>query len=70
MIGTIDRIESGFAVIETNDNKMINVPICLLPKSVKEGDIIKQMNDNFKLDIEKTTRRKEYIKDLVEDLFI
>ncbi len=70
MIGTIDRIESGFAVIETNYNKMINVPICLLSKNAKEGDIIKGINNNFKLDIEKTTKRKEYIKNLVEDLFI
>lgn len=37
---TIDRIESGFAVCETETGGMVNVPLAALPE-VSEGDVVK-----------------------------
>lgn len=36
----INRFEDEFAVVETVERKMVNMPKILLPKYAKEGDVI------------------------------
>ena len=35
----VDRIEGEYAVCETEDKKMIDLPLSLLPEGVKEGNM-------------------------------
>ena len=60
----IDRFEEGFAVVEIEPGKMVNMPRELLPAEAKEGDVI-----NIFVDQEETTRRKKNINNLMNSLF-
>ena len=60
----IDRFEEGFAVVEIEPGKMVNMPRELLPTEAKEGDVI-----NIFVDQEETTRRKKNINNLMNSLF-
>ncbi|MBR5137083.1 MAG: DUF3006 domain-containing protein [Clostridia bacterium] len=60
----IDRFEEGFAVVEIESGKMVNMPRELLPAEAKEGDVI-----NIFVDQEETTRRKKNINNLMNSLF-
>ena len=52
---SIDRFEGNIAILENRKNgNKINVEKEKLPKEIKEGDIIKKINDKYILD-EKTT---------------
>lgn len=66
----VDRFESEFAVCETEDLKFVNINKELLPKNVKEGDIIIFDGENYSIDIEKTNSRKKEIEDLTKDLWL
>lgn len=63
MLVTIDRFEGNFAVVETEDGQMVNMPSVLVPNA-KEGDCIK-----IEIDREKTLSQKEEIKNLMDSLF-
>jgi len=67
MYGVIDRFESNFAVIETEDKKTINIKRNLLPPKAREGDVIDL--ESMAVDKKETLRRKEYIRKLAENLF-
>ena len=64
MTYTIDRFEGEFAVVELENQAMINIPICALPLGVKEGDII-----SVKIDAAETQKRREHIKKLMNDVW-
>lgn len=67
---SIDRFEGDFAICENlSNNKIINIKKDLLPPNAKEGDIIKYENNQYIIDIEKTTKKQEEIKCLVNNLF-
>lgn len=36
---TIDRFEGDFAVCETDDKQMLDIPTVILPKGAREGNI-------------------------------
>lgn len=36
----IDRFEGEFAVVELQDGKLCNMPICLVPEGASEGSVI------------------------------
>ena len=60
----VDRIESGYLILELPNLKHINVLKELIPDAV-EGDII-----NIKIDYEKRKKKEEEIKVLSDTLFL
>lgn len=66
----IDRFEGDLAVCENRETKqMINIEKSDLPDDIKEGDIVKKINNNYELDFEKTKEIEERINEKVKDLF-
>ncbi len=63
MIVVIDRFEGNFAVVETDDGSIVNIPKILVPDA-KEGDAVR-----IEVDEEETMRRSKEIADLMEGLF-
>ena len=66
-----DRIEEGFAVCQDlYTENMINIPLKLLPKNIKEGDILSTKTDgSFFVDKEETNKRRKKIIDLQNKIF-
>jgi hypothetical protein len=60
----IDRFEEEYAVVELENKDIVNIPIKILPKEVKEGDVIKIL-----VDYEETAIREELIKEKFNNLF-
>lgn len=59
----IDRFEGDYAVVEIDKGKFVNLPKELVPNA-KEGDIV-----IIRVDREETNKRKEHVKDLMNQLF-
>lgn len=59
----IDRFEGDFAVVETDDKIMVNLPKSLIP-GAKEGDVL-----NIIIDEEETKKRKDKIQKNMDDLW-
>lgn len=59
----IDRFEGDFAIVETDNKGMVNLPKSLIP-GAKEGDII-----NIIIDEEETQNRKAKIQRIMDDLW-
>lgn len=59
----IDRFEGDFAVVETDEKVMLNIPKSLVPGS-REGDVI-----SIVIDEEETQKRKDNIQKLMDDLW-
>lgn len=60
----IDRFEGDFAVVELDDLSMVNVPRILF-KGANEGDVVDIIINN-----EETSKRKNNINKIMDDLFI
>ena len=66
---TVDRLEENLAILENRENKeIIEIPLSFLPKGIKEGDILKLIENQFILDIEETNRVKTEIKNKFRNL--
>ncbi len=65
MIGVIDRIEEGIAVIEIEDRSQVLFPAKRLPKGAGEGSVLRI---DITYDREATKRQREKIKRLQERL--
>jgi hypothetical protein len=61
----IDRIEEDWAIIEY-EKITFNIPLSLLPKNAKEGDVINML---LTVDVSATKSRSDEIKNLAKDLF-
>ena len=59
----IDRFEGDYAVVEIDKEKFVKLPKELVPNA-KEGDVI-----IIRVDHEETNKRKEHVKDLMNQLF-
>lgn len=59
----IDRFEGDYAVVEIDKGNFVNLPKELVPNA-KEGDIV-----IIRVDHEETNKRKEHVKDLMNQLF-
>lgn len=59
----IDRFEGRFAVVETAEGKMLNIPKELLPSEAKESDIV-----SIGIDKEATAERRSQIIKLANKL--
>ena len=59
---TLDRIDGDHAVLESDDEKRITVPVSHLPAGIREGSRISEDNGVYTLDIdeENALRRKRY----------
>ncbi len=60
---TVDRFEGDFAVVETENGKMYNIPCELVPEA-KEKDVIR-----IYIDKEKTEKRTDDVRTLIDELF-
>lgn len=61
---TVDRFEGSFAVVETENGKMIDCPIELLPPNAKEGSII-----NISVDEKATEEKLQKLTNRMNKLF-
>lgn len=69
-IFSIDRFEGKFAVCENLETgEFVNIPKSELPQDCTEGSILKFENGKYHLDVEKTQKEQQEIKNLVNNLF-
>ena len=61
----IDRFEGEWAIIEYEAGKTFSVPTMLLPKEVKEGDVLTLQ---FTIDKEETRQQRKRIRGLLDEL--
>ena len=67
---SIDRFEGDFALCETPDNQLRQVPRSLLPREAQEGDCIYfDENGKIYIDPKETQRRREIAKKYLKHLF-
>ena len=65
----VDRIENDIAVLENMKNKeIINVSLKLLPKNLKEGDVLKFNNNKYFLDNNEKQVRLDRIREKMKML--
>lgn len=65
----IDRFEGNYAVLEGEDQRMVQVEKSKLPSNAKVGDCIHGEEDGYAMDPEATRNRKERIRKLMSSLF-
>ncbi|MGG7165759.1 DUF3006 domain-containing protein [Clostridium ihumii] len=65
----IDRFEENFVVCEDENGIMKNIEKSLLPKDVKEGDVILKDNNIFYIDYEETKKLREEINQMTKNLW-
>lgn len=68
---SVDRIDEGFAVCQDFlTDKMLAIPLAVLPKNVKEGDVIRKNKAGFFfIDEYETNERRHEIKKLQNRIF-
>ncbi len=59
----IDRFEGEYAIIELENQKLIQVPKLLIPQDAKEGDVLR-----IEVAFEETEKRKESIQKMLDSL--
>lgn len=64
----VDHLEEDYAVCESEDRKMTDIPLEKLPHGVKEGDVIRLVDGIYRIDLEETQRRREENRKLLESL--
>lgn len=67
--GIIDRFEGDFAVVEMDDESMLNIRKDRLPKGAREGTVLVIDENCIRIDEEQTKRLEEEIKALEEELW-
>lgn len=67
---TVDRFEENYVVLENRDTKeMINVKRNDLPKEIKEGSILKCINQKYSIDEKMDKETENRIKNKMNDLW-
>jgi len=66
----VDRIESGFAVCETEGGGVVEITLERLPSSVKEGDCLVYDGAKYALDGDATENRRQTIQEKMRRLFV
>ncbi|MBQ3498865.1 MAG: DUF3006 domain-containing protein [Clostridia bacterium] len=69
MVLTVDRIEGGFAVCETDYMKIINIPLADLPAGIHEGSVIIKSNEKYIVDEEDESERRAKLFALQNSIF-
>lgn len=62
----LDRMEEDWAIIETDKGVTFNLPRCVLPVDLKEGDVIKIQ---ISIDTDATLQRSGKAKSLLNNFF-
>lgn len=65
----VDRIEGAFAVCETPERKMIDIPLSKLPVNIKAGDFITKNEQIYEIDSQKTKEHNEIILQKMKNLW-
>lgn len=65
----IDRFEGDYVVCEDDNKVMIKIKRNILPENAKEGDVIKEVNNQLQIDIKETKARSNKIKKLMDNLW-
>lgn len=65
----VDRLEEEYIVCEDENKNIVNILKDEVEDEVKEGDIIIFVDGKYIVNKEKTKDRKEYIQDLIKDLW-
>jgi len=58
---SIDRIEGNIAVLQDNEERIINVDVALLPVDAVVGDVVQQVNGRYEHDRDETDARRDRI---------
>ena len=67
---SLDRFEENRAILENRKtNEMIEVDRNRIPKDSKEGDILKFIDNEFKIDMELTNQKSEEIKEKMNKIW-
>lgn len=69
MFYTVDRIEGSYAVLEDNEENIINVEIINVKGDLKEGKVLYKKDDLYFIDEEETKKRNEEINNLLKGLW-
>lgn len=69
MFYTVDRIEGSYAVLEDNEENIINVEIINIKGDLKEGKVLYKKDALYFIDEEETKKRSEEINDLLKGLW-
>jgi hypothetical protein len=65
---TIDRFEGNYAVLESDERKIYNVPKSKLPRKAKEGDVFYKKGNSYIFDKKETNKRWSDINSLFHDI--
>ena len=65
----VDRLEEEYIVCEDENKNIVNIIKDEVEDEVKEGDILIFVDGKYIVNKEKTKDRKEYIENLIEDLW-
>ncbi|KZM55868.1 MULTISPECIES: DUF3006 domain-containing protein [Aeribacillus] len=65
----IDRFENDIAVCEDENGKIIEIVKSQLPKNAETGDVIIQKNNRYYVDKQETSKRRQEIEELMDELF-
>ena len=65
----VDRLEEEYIVCEHENKNIVNILKDEVEDEVKEGDILIFVDGKYIVNKEKTKDRKEYIQDLIKDLW-
>ncbi|MDL2254402.1 DUF3006 domain-containing protein [Ruminococcaceae bacterium OttesenSCG-928-I18] len=68
MLFSVDRIIGKTAVLIGEDQKPLEVPLSMLPKGVKPGEMLYYENNEFQYAPEKTKERRETIAGVLSQL--
>ena len=65
----VDRLEEEYIVCEDENKNIVNILKDEVEDEVKEGDRLIFVDGKYIVNKEKTKDRKEYIQDLIKDLW-
>lgn len=69
MKAIIDRFEGNIAVLELENETMLDMERSRLPQNANEGDCLIIDGNSITIDNEETKRRKACIEELMNELF-
>lgn len=65
----LDRVEENYAILESENGKMIEINIDNIDGNSREGDILIKEGDKFIVSELLTKERKDKIKDMMNDIW-
>jgi hypothetical protein len=68
MLGVIDRFEGEFAVIELEDDRVINMKRKDIPKEAKEGSVL-NVDEEITINCEETKKRLKKIEEKTKNMW-